>query len=256
MKRMSKTVLTIALLAGASACGSNTANNDAANENMAATEAMTNEMMADPSNPFAGVETQMSEAMMTAVGANAGDSFVRKMIVHHQGAIDMSRIALKLDLPEDVAKMARDAIAKQTKEIADLKKFVQRGNPDPKSAQIYGPAMTEMHQAMMSAKGANIAETFMRKMLAHHEGGAALADVALDNGVTGALRAQVEKTHNGQHVDAEMVEAMLGGKPMQHANVEASAATSPAAPASKGMPVPGTNTPEHEARDMNSMNHM
>lgn len=96
----------------------------------------------------------------------------------------------------------------------------------------------------------------MRKMLAHHEGGAALADVALDNGVTGALRAQVEKTHNGQHEDAEMVEAMLSGKPMQHEKAEASVGKSPAARASKGMPVPGTNTPEHEAHDMNSMNHM
>ncbi len=258
MKRTSKIVLMMTLLAGVSACGSNTVNNDAAAENMAATEAMANEMMADPSNPFAGVETQMSEAMMNAVGSDAGDTFLRKMIVHHQGAINMSQIALKQDLPEGVAKMARDAIAKQSKEIADLKKFVQQGNPNPKSAEIYRPAKTEMHQAMMNAKGANIAETFMRKMLAHHEGGAALADVALDSGVSGALRAQIEKTHNGQHEDAEMVEAMLSGKSMQHAsaNANAPACNSPAAPASKGMPVPGTHTPEHDAHEMNNMNHM
>ena len=241
---ISRTALIATLMLGAAACGRSDNANDQVPADATADAAAT---QADASNPFADAEQKMSQAMMAAVGPTAGDTWVRMMIAHHQGAIDMSQAALRQGLSGDVEKMARDTVAKQQKEIGDLKKLVQQGNPDPKTMALYHQAMTEMEQAMKNAKGGDLSETYMRKMLAHHEGGAKLADIALDNGVTGALRAQVEKTHNGQHEEAEMVEAMLSGKPMQHAKTGS---------ATKTMPVPGTKTTEHVAHDMNEMGNM
>jgi uncharacterized protein (DUF305 family) len=210
-------------------------------------------------NPFAASEQRMDQQMMAAVGANPGDTWVRKMIVHHQGAIDMSKVMLEQNPTADVAMMARDAIAKQTKEVDDLKKLLQHGAPDPKSAEIYRPVEMEMKQAMMQAKGANVSETFMKKMLAHHNGGAELADVALDKGgVTGALRAQVEKTHEGQHKDADMTEAMLGGASMQEAMKKSATTSAKEAKAEPTSTAP-TKPADHNMSDMSNMsgmNHM
>ena len=200
----------LALLAAA--CGTN----EEAAENGAAGNDM-NAMMADASNPFAQSEMQMNDRMMAAVGTDVGDTWVRKMIEHHQGAIDMSQIVLEQNPRADVAEMARMTIEKQGKEVEDLRKLVKQGSPNTQSAEAYRPAMTQMHDAMMAAKGADISETFLRKMLEHHRGGVALSDVALQNGVTGTLRQQVQKTRDDQQKEAQMVEAMLRGETMSHA---------------------------------------
>lgn len=202
-----------------SACGTN---EEAAQNETAGTDA--NAMTADASNPFAQSEKQMNERMMAAVGTDAGDSWVRKMIEHHQGAIDMSQIVLQQNPRVDVAQMARMTIEKQGKENEELRKLVKQGSSNPQSGEIYRPAMAQMHNAMMAAKGADISETFLRKMREHHKGAVAMSDVALQNGVTGAVRQQIQKTRDDQQKEARMVEAMLRGETisqaMQRAGVE------------------------------------
>lgn len=235
---MYRTVLIGAALAlSAGACGSS---EEAASNQAAAANDM-NAMMADPDNPFAQSEIQMNERMMAAVGIDAGDSWARKMIEHHQGAIEMSQIVLRQNPTADVAEMARMTIAKQQKDIADIRKLLKDGAPNPQSAELYRPAMMDMHQKMMAAKGADVSETFMRKMLEHHRGGIAMSDAALQNGVSGELREQVQKTRADQQKDAEMIEAMLSGKPMAEAKRETAAAPPPAPssgtpPAARGAP--------------------
>jgi len=211
---MYRTVLIGAALAlGAGACGSS--EETASNQGAAANDM--NAMMADPDNPFAQSEMQMNERMMAAVGTDAGDSWARKMIEHHQGAVEMSQIVLRQNPTADVAEMARMTIEKQRKDIADIRKLLKDGAPNPQSAELYRPAMMDMHRKMMAAKGADVSETFMRKMLEHHRGGIAMSDAALQNGVSGALREQVQKTRADQQKDAEMIEAMLAGQTHQQA---------------------------------------
>lgn len=246
-----KLTLTATLMLGVAACGrSENTDNQIPDKAIAVNE------QADASSPFAAAEQDMSRAMMAAVGTNAGDTWVRMMIAHHQGAIDMSRIVLaQSPSPSPEAeKMAQDTITKQSKEIIDLRTLVQNGTPDPRSAILYRSAMTAMDESMMAAKGSDVSATFLRKMLAHHQGAVAMSDVALANGVTGALKAQVEKTRSDQLQESRMVGAMLRGAPEQKPVTEASAAnSSPDRSVSKGMPVPGTNTPEHVVHNMDNM---
>ena len=221
MKRRMLNGTAVALGLLLAACGSG----NEGTENVAAGGEDMNAMAADPNNPFAQSEMQMNERMMAAVGTDVGDSWVRKMIEHHQGAIDMSQIVLQQNPTADVAEMARMTVEKQGKEIEDLRKLVKQGSPNAQSAELYRPAMTQMHQAMMAAKGANVSETFMRKMLEHHKGGVTMSDVALQNGVSGTLRQQVQKTRDDQQKEAEMVEAMLGGQSHQQAMAASGAKT-------------------------------
>ena len=210
---MKKTLLLSAASAMAlliAACGTN---------EEAAQNAGGNDMnaMADANNPFAQAEMQMNERMMAAVGTDVGDNWAKKIIEHHQGAIDMSEIVLQQNATADVAEVARMTIEKQRKDIDDIRKLLKEGSPNQQSAELYRPAMMDMHQKMMAAKGANPSETFMRKMLEHHRGGVAMSDIALQNGVSGPLREQVQKTRDDQQKDAEMIEAMLGGQSHQQA---------------------------------------
>lgn len=208
MNRMMTGLSAIALATSLAACGGA----DEPTENVPANDM--NATMADPNNPFAQSEMAMDQAMNAAVGVSTADTWVRKMIEHHKGAVDMSRLVLTQNPSADVAKMAQQTIDKQSKEISDLEKLVASGSPDPASAEFYRAATTQMHNAMMSASGADISETYLRKMLAHHKGAVAMSDVALANGATGSVRAQVEKTKADQQKEIAMVEAMLRGEPM------------------------------------------
>lgn len=228
MKKLLPTIALSALALALAACGSQ----DEPTNNVMAENDM-NAMMAD-AGPFADSEMQMNDAMMSAVGVNAQDSWVRKMIEHHRGAVAMSRIVLAQNPTPEVAKMAQMTIDMQGKEITDLEKLIATGNPNPASAELYRPAAMQMHSAMMAATGADISETYLRKMLAHHQGAVAMSDVALANGATGAVRAQIEKTKATQQKEVAAVEAMLRGEPMPSAAPAASepaASTTPAKPA-------------------------
>jgi uncharacterized protein (DUF305 family) len=213
----------LALVSALSACGSR----EEAENNVVA-ENGTNAMMAD-SGPFADAEMKMDQAMTAATGVNATDSWVRKMIEHHKGAIEMSRILLAQNVTGHVADMAQQTIDKQTAEVAALEKLIATGNPDPASAALYQPAQMEMHSSMMAAQGSDLSDSWVRKMLEHHKGAIAMSDIALANGATGAVRVQIEKTKADQQKDIEHIEGMLSG---QQASSEPAAPAAPA-PAAK-----------------------
>lgn len=235
MKHPTRTMLALLGTAALAACGSNrNADQNAPAEMTASPE--TNAAAGEGANPYADAEKQMDERMMAAVGSDVGQTWARKMIAHHQGAIDMSNIVLQQNPPPDVATMAREAITKNQKDIDDIRKLLKDGAPDPKSAELFRAPMMDEKAAMSSAMGKDPAQTYMLKMLPHHQGAVAMSDVALRNGVSGAMRAQVEKTKAMNQKDAQMVQDMLNGKPMtmSHENMSG----------------------EMSDTDMNGMNHM
>lgn len=165
----------------------------------------------EANSPFGDAEIRMNDEMNRVVGVNVGDNWVRKMIEHHRGAIDMSREVLRMEPDAQLAQMARATINQQMMEIADLHKLIVPGRPNRVSADLYQPVMDKMHQAMMAANGTSLSQTYQRKMLEHHKGAVAMADVALANGVTGAIRDEVERTRTEHQAAVAMVEAMLDG---------------------------------------------
>ena len=100
-------------------------------------------------------------------------------------------------------------------------------------------------------------------MLAHHKGAVAMSDVALANGATGAVRAQIEKTKATQQMEVTMVEAMLRGEPMMEmpakpvgAGAAGSALNKPASAAKPTPTAPKAPKPApdpHAGMNMNNM---
>ena len=239
MNRYLSCLSALALVVVAAGCGGpdDSANNVSAESDMSATMA--------ESGPFADAEMKMDQAMSAAVGVNAADSWVRKMIEHHKGAIEMSRLLLAQNISGHVADMARQTIEKQTAEVAALEKLIAAGNPNPASAELYQPAQMAMHNAMMAAKGSDISNPWVRKMLEHHKGAVAMSDIALANSATGTVRAQIEKTKAAQQKDIVHIEGMLSGQ--QASEPAPSETPAPAAkekaPAPKAAPAKPTPAP-------------
>ena len=81
-------------------------------------------------NPVVDEFRQANEKMHKDMGvAPTGDAdrdFAQSMIPHHQGAIDMARIALKHGKDPEIRKLAEAVVSAQEGEIAQLKDWLAR----------------------------------------------------------------------------------------------------------------------------------
>lgn len=68
---------------------------------------------------------KMDKAMMAAKGATPDIAFARKMLAHHQGAIDMAQIELKHGSDAEAKRMAQQMIDDQTKSKAELEAWLK-----------------------------------------------------------------------------------------------------------------------------------
>ena len=72
------------------------------------------------------VNARMHRDMDIAFTQDADADFVRGMIAHHQGAIDMAKVALKFGRDEQVGKWATDIIREQEREIAEMQAWLKK----------------------------------------------------------------------------------------------------------------------------------
>lgn len=90
-------------------------------------------MQPTAANPYGPAEMKMHQEMMSAVGADASETWVRKMIEHHRGGVEMSRIALAQAKDADARAKAQKTVAMQEKEIAELQGWLRSHGKQPQS---------------------------------------------------------------------------------------------------------------------------
>jgi uncharacterized protein (DUF305 family) len=74
---------------------------------------------------FDAAMSKMNKDMMAAMGKTMDATFARKMIAHHQGAIDMARIELQHGSDAEAKRMAQKTIDENTKGIAELQGWLR-----------------------------------------------------------------------------------------------------------------------------------
>jgi uncharacterized protein (DUF305 family) len=73
---------------------------------------------------FEAANAAMHENMMIDFTGDADVDFVRAMIPHHQGAVDMAKVLLDHGKDPELQKLGHDIIEAQTKEIAQMQTWL------------------------------------------------------------------------------------------------------------------------------------
>ncbi|PDT01865.1 DUF305 domain-containing protein [Rhizobium chutanense] len=100
-----------------------------------AAPALAEDKAMDMSKPMAGHDAssqafkmandKMHKNMMMKYSGDADKDFVRSMIPHHQGAIDMAKIELQYGKDPDLRKLAETIIKAQESEIAEMNAWLK-----------------------------------------------------------------------------------------------------------------------------------
>ncbi|MGL5115705.1 MAG: CopM family metallochaperone [Beijerinckiaceae bacterium] len=145
-----------------------------------------------PSDPasqaFAAANARMHKDMAIEFTGNADTDFVRGMIPHHQGAVDVAEIVLKFGKDAEVRKLATDIITAQKTEIAQMQAWLLKNSSaaaGPKAKAVieaFEEVNAEMHKAMDGGLTGNADVDFITGMIPHHEGAVEMAKVLLRHG--------------------------------------------------------------------------
>jgi len=152
------------------------------------------------SKAFAEANAKMHKDMAIAYAEDADVDFVRAMIPHHQGAIDMARIVAQHGKAPEIKSLAAEIITAQEKEIGWMRAWLSipanaltamvedhdHGTgpmvPGTTAAKAFVEANAKMHKDMAIDYSDNADIDFARGMIPHHQGAIDMAKIVLEHG--------------------------------------------------------------------------
>lgn len=123
--------------------------------------------------------------------ANYDLRFIDAMTPHHQGAVEMAKVAQQKSQRPEIQQLASNIIKDQNKEIAQLKQWRQAWYPKAGQPVAYGasqghmmPMSSDQMKNMMMQQDLGAADAefdlhFINAMIPHHEGAITMAKDAL-----------------------------------------------------------------------------
>ena len=167
------------------------------------------------SRAFAAANARMHKDMAFVASGNADVDFVRGMIPHHQGAIDMADIVLKFGKDAEVQNLANGIIAAQRREMAQMSLWLATYGslpPGPDAAAVsraYAQVNAAMHKDMSIKLTGKADADFMRGMVPHHVGAVEMAKVVLAFGKDSQLKLLAEQIISSQSGEIALMKAWL-----------------------------------------------
>lgn len=179
--------------------------------------------------PSVGVVLALLAAVAFAFGAggfalglrndepSAADvGFLRDMIVHHEQAVEMSKIVIGSDLPAGAQSFVVEVISDQRYEIGLMETILRRWNVSTEvpgggamawmGAPVDVEAMPGMAtgadlSALADTTGPRAAEAWFQLMSVHHQGGLAMAEAAKGSAEDAGVKALARRIARNQRIE-------------------------------------------------------
>ena len=132
-------------------------------------------------SPGTGMGTATGSPM-AGMGTLDDQSFLALMIQHHQGAIDMAKIAQERGEKAEIKQLAQNIITSQQREINQMAAWSQEwfGTATPVADQTISKQSMGMNMDMSTLKTAQpFDKAFIDAMIPHHEGAIMMAQMIL-----------------------------------------------------------------------------
>jgi uncharacterized protein (DUF305 family) len=126
----------------------------------------------------------MARQMVMRNGKYSDERFIDAMVPHHQGAIEMARVALKNAGHEEIIELSRNIISSQQAEIEELKAIKKEEFGTAEVPMEMSPQqMRSMGMMMDPQQLANqdpFDKAFIDAMIPHHQSAIVMAQLALE----------------------------------------------------------------------------
>ncbi|MFC7339974.1 DUF305 domain-containing protein [Saccharopolyspora griseoalba] len=143
-------------------------------------------------------------------------SFARGMVVHHQQAVEMSRLAADRAGSPQVRELAEQIEAAQGPEIERLEGWLRDWGAAPaqhgghgEDGQMHGMMSAEQLHGLSRASGADFDRRFLSMMIEHHEGAVRMARTELDSGASPEAKRLAQGIIDTQQAEIDTMRGLL-----------------------------------------------
>jgi len=151
----------------------------------------------------------MARQMVMENGKYSDKAFIDAMVPHHQGAIEMARVALKNAEHEEIKELSRNIISSQQAEIEELKDIKKEefgtSNVPMEMSQEQMRGMGMMMDPQQLANQEPFDKAFIDAMIPHHQSAIEMAQVALEKSDNPQIKELAENIVSAQQKEIEQM---------------------------------------------------
>ena len=151
----------------------------------------------------------MARQMVMENGKYSDKAFIDAMVPHHQGALEMARVALKNAEHAEIKELSRNIISSQQAEIEELKAIKKEEFGTSNVPMGMSPEqMRSMGMMMDPQELANrepFDKAFIEAMIPHHQSAIEMADVAYEKSKNPRIKELAENIMSAQKREIEQM---------------------------------------------------